>query len=64
MLLGIVVRYLREGEPIERLVKFIDCEGVTGEIINGNIIQTLRRLNLQPKLCRAQTYDVAGSMAG
>ena len=29
-----------------------------------NIIQSLRGLNLQPKLCRAQTYDGADNMAG
>ena len=31
--LGLVVRYLHNGEPIERLVEYIECESCTGEAI-------------------------------
>ena len=55
---------MSDGEPVERLIEFIDCESVSGESICENIIQALRKFNLQPELCRAQTYDGAGSMAG
>ena len=53
---------MSEGEPVERLIEF-DYESVSGESICENI-QALRKFNLQRELCRAQTYDGAGSMAG
>ena len=62
--LGIILRYVKDRQPVERLLAFIDCESVTGERICESIVDTLRRDNLQPELCRAQTYDGAGNMAG
>ena len=62
--LGLVVRYLHNGEPIERLVEYIKCESCTGEAICNAIVHALTSLQLDPKMCRAQTYDGAGNMAG
>ena len=62
--LGIILRYVKDRQPVERLLAFIDCESVTGERICESIVDTLRRVNLLPELCRAQTYDGAGNMAG
>ena len=47
------------------MLAFIDCESVTGHSVCEKIIDdTIRGVNLQPELCRAQTYDGAGNMAG
>ena len=53
--LDIILRYVKDRQPVERLLAFIDCESVTGERICESIVDTLRRVNLQPELCRAQT---------
>lgn len=39
-------------------------ESVTGKRIGERIVDTLREVNLQPELSRAQTYDGAGNRAG
>ena len=62
--LGLVVRYLHNGEPVEKLVEYIECESCTGVAICNHIVQALINLELDPKMCRAQTYDGAGNMAG
>ena len=31
--LGIILMYVSDGEPVERLIEFIDCESVSGESI-------------------------------
>ena len=49
---------------VERLVTFVACSSVTGEDLCREIMSTLRKLGLDPKLCRAQTYDGAGAMSG
>ena len=35
-----------------------------GKVSVKKIVDTLKAVNLQPELCRAQTYDGAGNMAG
>lgn len=62
--LGIVFRYIKNKEPVERLLEFVDCESVTGENICAVILKVIRSHGLQPNLCRAQMYDGAGNMAG
>lgn len=44
------------------LLEFVDCDTIDGKSICEKIFQPLRRLNLQPELCRAQTYDGDGDM--
>ena len=56
--LGMILRYLKNGKPTERVVKFNECDSITGVAICEKIIQFLIRVNLPPKLCQAQTYDV------
>ena len=36
--LGIVLRYVMNGKPCERLFEFIECECITGEAICDKII--------------------------
>lgn len=62
--LGLVIRYLYNGKVTERLVSYIQCEGCTGREICDEIVQELSNLGLDPKMCRAQTYDGAGAMSG
>ena len=61
--LGIVMRYVKGTEIVERLVSFINCESTTGENICQQIVSQLMRMNIDPSKCRAQTYDGAGSMS-
>ena len=62
--LGIAVRYLENGKPTEKLLTYIECEKTTGEAIATNIIEGITKLGLDPLMCRSQTYDGAGAMAG
>lgn len=62
--LGLVLRYTQNGAPVKRIIEYIQCENCTGKEICKNIIQTLEKIGIDPKLCRAQTYDGAGNMAG
>lgn len=62
--LGVVVRYLKNDEPIERLVEYIKCENIRGETIAQHIIDCVTKLGLDVNKCRSQTYDGAGNMAG
>ena len=55
---------MKKGKPMEKLVEFIECEAITGSAICDEIIHFLISNNLSPELCRAQTYDGAGNMAG
>jgi hypothetical protein len=49
---------------MEKYVQFVECESITGADICTKILQFLREQSLPPSLCRAQTYDGAGNMAG
>ena len=62
--LGVVIRYIKDNAPVERLVEFVACEDIRGAAICQNLLDCLERLHLDPQLCRAQTYDGAGNMAG
>jgi len=62
--LAIIIRYLKKGIPTEKLLEFIECDSTTGSAICDNIIGFLKKFNISPELCRAQTYDGAGNMAG
>jgi len=61
---GLVVQYFYNGEPIERLAEYIECDICTGQAICNHIVQSLIKLGLGPTMCRAQTYHGAGNMAG
>jgi len=62
--LGLVVQYVYNGEPLERMVEYIECDMCTGQAICNHIVQSLIKLGLDPTMCRAQTYHGAGNMAG
>ena len=50
---GIVVRYIKDNTPVEKLLEFLFCEEVTGSAICEKLVACLTRLGLDPKLCRA-----------
>ena len=62
--LAIMVRYTRNGKPVERLLEYVQCESITGVAIADKLLETVKSANLDPKYCRSQTYDGAGNMAG
>lgn len=62
--LGVVIRYVVNGKPIERLIEFIECEEITGMAICESIISCMNAVGLDPNYCRSQTMDGAGNMSG
>ena len=62
--LGLALRYIKDNEPVERLVSYIACESVRGAVICNKILDALVSFGIDAKLCRAQGYDGAGSMSG
>ena len=62
--LGLVVRYVKNGKPIERLIEYIECESITGEALCEDIKQTLLKLNLRLEDTISQAYDGAANFSG
>nr|XP_054760699.1 52 kDa repressor of the inhibitor of the protein kinase-like [Lytechinus pictus] len=62
--LGVIVRYLKDDVPVERLLEYVKCEDITGKSIADYIIKCVINVGLDPMMCRSQTYDGAGNMAG
>lgn len=62
--LGIVIRYLRDGSPVEKLLEFVQAEETTGSALCGLIVKALTDAGLDIQFCRAQTMDGAGNMSG
>ena len=58
------MRYVRICQAIEKLLEFVQCNDIIGESITEFIINTLNNANLNPEMCRGQTYDGAGNIAG
>ena len=62
--LGVVLCYVKDNQPVERLVSFIPCESVRGASIFDKLFEALSRFGIDCNLCHAQAYDCAGSMSG
>ena len=62
--LGIALQYIRDGKPVEKLFTYAQCETITGDAIAEQIIHEISQAGLDPQMCRSQTYDGAGNMAG
>ncbi|VDH96631.1 Hypothetical predicted protein [Mytilus galloprovincialis] len=62
--LGLVLRYVVDGVPVERLLEFILAEETTGESLCNLVFQSLASNGLDIQLCRSQTMDGAGNMSG
>ena len=61
-LLAIIVRYVKNKNPVERMVEILDCEETTGKAIAKGILGILTKIGLDPQLCRSQTYEVEGNL--
>ena len=62
--LGLVLRYLKDGKPIERLIEYIECSSITGAALCEDIKATLLKLNLRLEDTVSQTYDGAANFSG
>ena len=62
--LGLVLRYVVQGKPVERLLEFIETEDVSGKSLCRHIIKSLTDVGLYIKNCRSETKDGAGNMSG
>lgn len=62
--LGLVLRYTKDRKPVERVLEFISCEDISGQVLCTKIIESLTNVGLDTQLCRSQTMDGAGNMAG
>ena len=62
--MSIVLRYVDSDKEInERFIKFVQCEGVTGEALAKNIEDTMDEVGLPLDNCRGQGYDGASAMS-
>ena len=52
----IVVRYVKDFEPVERFLKFVELQDRTGNRLTQALKENLDSLNLESKLI-AQSYD-------
>ena len=62
--MALLLRYLKDGKPIERLVEYILCESITGVALCEDIQRTLSGLNLEFQNTVSQTYDGATNFSG
>ena len=62
--MSIVLRYVDSDKEInERFIKFVKCEGVTGEALAKNIEDAMDEIGLSLDNCRGQGYDGASAMS-
>lgn len=62
--LELVLRYTKDGKPVEHVLEFISCEDISGQALCTKIIESLTNVGLDTQLCRSQTMDGSGNMAG
>lgn len=63
--LTLIVRYVKkDGEPVERFLKFLPNTGHKSEELTTAVLKTLETFGLDIKDCRGQSYDNAANMSG
>ena len=62
--LGIILQYVFEGKPRERLFEYIDCDRTTGEELCNSIFKVFEKSPFYIKDCRSQTMDGAANKSG
>ena len=62
--LGVAIRFVKNGLPVEKLIKFVACESIKGKDLCKSLLDTLQTLGLDVKFCRAQGCDGASNMSG
>ncbi len=63
--LSVVLRYLKDGQPIERFFTFLEMKSHTGEEMANQVLQYLREVcKLNFSKCMGQCYDNVVNMSG
>ncbi|KAJ8953426.1 hypothetical protein NQ318_023544, partial [Aromia moschata] len=62
--LTFIVRYVKDGKPIEIFVEFLPMDAHNTQYIANTILNLLESLDIPIKDCRGQSYDNASNMAG
>lgn len=62
--LTVIVRYLLQGEPVERFLTFLQMESHKAEALTNNLLQYLETESIDFMDCRGQSYDNASNMSG
>ncbi|XP_065664785.1 zinc finger MYM-type protein 1-like [Hydra vulgaris] len=63
--LSVVLRYVADGEPIERFLTFLELQNHTGKGMAKQVLQYLREVcSIDYSKCRGQSYDNAANMSG
>ena len=55
--LGIIIRYVYQQKPAERLIEYVKCDNIRSEIITNLIIESLKSNGIDISYCRSETYD-------
>lgn len=62
--LTFILRYVRNGEPVERFLCFLPNIGHKAEEIVETVIKVFKECDLDVSNCRGQSYDNASNMSG
>ena len=63
--LSVILRYLKDGQPTERFLTFLELRSHTGEEMANQVFQYLTEIcQLNFSKCRGQSYDNAANMSG
>lgn len=62
--LTFIVRYVKDGQPIERFLQFLPMDGHDAQYIADTILNFFESLDIPIKDCRGQSYDNASNMSG
>jgi hypothetical protein len=60
----VIVRYLWQGEPVERFLTFLQLENHKAETLAVNLLKYFESESINFMDCRGQTYDNASNMSG
>ena len=63
-LLGASLRYLHDGNIVERAIGFIELKEMSANSISSKLLELLEPFNLDPGKCVGQGYDGANVMSG
>lgn len=62
--LSFVLRYVKDGTPVERFLRFLPKVGHKSENMEDAVLSFLENLGIDIKNCRGQSYDNASNMSG
>lgn len=59
-----ILRYVVDGKPVERFLKFLPIHSHKSEALTETVLTNLKELGIDIQDCRGQTYDNAANMSG